>query len=135
MRMFSPPKPQDGQYWEIHHKDSNKHNNDISNLMFITRREHGKSEHKIAQLRKHHKSSSHRGEVLKGEKDGETRYWENGPTAARDIGCTSVLVYNATNKKQSARRAYGWELAWIKRDDVPKGAIIQAKRKRSRRAW
>lgn len=43
----------------------------------------------------------------------ETRFFKNGPSCAAYLGCSHALVYNAINKRGSARKARGWELKWV----------------------
>lgn len=49
------------------------------------------------------------------EVDGKTevRFYKSGIAAARDIGCSSVLVYRAANPDDFAKHACGWKLEWV----------------------
>lgn len=60
--------------------------------------------------------------MLRGERtvDGKTevKFFKNGTTAAREIGCSTVLVYRAANPHDFAKRACGWKLEWVPFIDV-----------------
>lgn len=62
------------------------------------------------------RATSHDGQVILASNGLETKLFKNGYEAARALGCSHVLVYNALNRAGSARRAKGWTLAWT---DMP----------------
>lgn len=49
------------------------------------------------------------------EADGEVevKLYKTGTAAARDIGCSHVLVYRAANPSDFPKRACGWKLEWV----------------------
>ena len=49
------------------------------------------------------------------EVDGnvEVKLYKNGRAAARDLGCSHVLVYRAANPNDFPKRACGWKLQWV----------------------
>ena len=121
---FLPPKPQDEQWYEVGHLDGDKLNNSADNLKWVSRKENGADEIKRERQRKNHKTTGHKGDVVMGKKDSETKYWANGIVCAEDLGCSHPLVYNSINHKQSARRAKGWDLRWVAKTSVPLKATV-----------
>lgn len=97
----------------VQHLDCNKHNCACSNLAWATTKENNQNEITNQRRREAHAAVKHAGEIIKAERDGEIRYYKTGIAAAADIGCSHVLIFNAINKRQSARRARGWNLSWI----------------------
>ena len=106
-------KPANAARTEVQHLDANKHNCAASNLSWATSKENNSNEITNQRRRESHFAANHAGQIIKAERDGETRYYKTGIEAAADLGCSHVLIYNAINKKQSARRARGWELSWV----------------------
>ena len=53
------------------------------------------------------------------------RFFKSGFQAAKDIGCSRPLIYNALNKRGSARKAFGWELEWIPNSDPRAREFVQ----------
>ena len=49
------------------------------------------------------------------EVDGkvEVKFYKSGIAAARDIGCSHVLVYRAANPDDFAKSAHGWKFEWV----------------------
>ena len=79
--------------------------------------------------------TSHSDEVIKGtSKDGKIQYFDNGKEAARQIGCTSVLIYNTLNKNHWNKHAKGWALEWVKIADLPAGTTSKVSKTSLRNA-
>lgn len=106
-------KPTNAQRTEVQHLDCNKHNCAASNLEWATSKENNSNEITNQRRRESHFAANHAGQIIKAERDGETRYYKTGIEAAADLGCSHVLIYNSINQRQSARRAKGWELSWV----------------------
>ena len=49
------------------------------------------------------------------EVDGkvEVKFYKSGIAAARDIGCSHVLVYRAANPEDFPKSACGWKFEWV----------------------
>lgn len=51
--------------------------------------------------------------VVRGTKDGRTRFWKNGGDCARDLKRTPSMIYNTLGRRSSALRCAGWTLDWV----------------------
>ena len=99
---------------QVDHVDSNPANNKASNLRWTSRKFNNSRRHTRKMKSVNAKSVSHADEVLKATREGATRYFTNGREAARILGCSHVLVYNAIQGK-FVNKAKGWKLEWIPR--------------------
>lgn len=72
-----------------------------------------------------HKATGHKDEFLRAEnlETGEVRIFKNGMIAAREIGCSHVLIYNTISGKHT-NSAKGWVLKWIPRDSEEATALM-----------
>lgn len=65
----------------------------------------------------HSKHTSHKHEFLRAEniETGEVKYFKNGRMAAKELGCSHVLIYNVIAGK-FANSAKGWKVCWVARN-------------------
>ena len=84
---------------ECDHIDNDKSNNNVDNIRWVTRRVNSGREHKRRMASANAKHTPHPHECIEGTHwvngNKEVVYFKNGMRAAKYIGCSSVLVYNA----------------------------------------
>lgn len=120
---------------QVDHIDNNHLNDRPENLRWVSRKFNNTRKHALRLRSENARCSSHVDEVIKGTgRDGEIKYFNNGKDAAKQIGCTSVLVYNVLNKMHWAKRAKGWKLEWVKIADLPPGTVNKTSRSKFRNA-
>lgn len=109
--------PNPNNYEQVDHINSNRQDNRVANLRWISRQDNNKRLHARRLRRENAKYTNHQDQVLRAERevDGKTevRIYQSGTAAARDIGCSSVLVYRAANPDDFPKRACGWKLEWV----------------------
>jgi hypothetical protein len=114
---FHPIESGDYAQYQVDHKDNNPKNNIASNLRWVSRQFNNSRKHTRMMKSKNYKRTNHRDEFLKAENvdTGEVRFFKNGIQAAKGLGCSHVLIYNAItgNVTTHAKR---WKLSWVPRD-------------------
>lgn len=98
---------------EVDHISCVKTDNRAENLRWVSPEFNRARNSATIRKRLNFKSTSHKGECIKAERMGAVRYFKNGCVAARVLGCSHVLIYNALNGKGSAKRARAWRLSWV----------------------
>lgn len=105
------PNP-DG-FAQVDHINSDRLDNRVDNLRWLNRKQNNSRKHANDMRRKNWRSAKHKNQIIRASKNGEKdRFFKNGITAAEQLGCSHVLVYNCLNGRLSAKRARGWTLEW-----------------------
>ena len=103
----------------VDHIDGDRKNNSIHNLRYTTYYLNLQNPSANEKRRKNASSRSHRGQVIRCiHPHGEVSYFRSGIEAAEKLNCSHVLVYNALNKRGSARRARRCVLEWVPESEV-----------------
>lgn len=98
---------------QIDHKDSDKTNNAVSNLRWVSRQFNNSRKRTKMLKSANHNTTSHIHQFVKAEKDGQVLYFKNGNKTAKGIGCSHVLVIKAL--RGDINTARGWKLSYIDR--------------------
>lgn len=106
------PNPDPERLTHVDHINSVKTDNRACNLRWTTRRGNNSTPHAIKMKTKNARFTKRDRQAIKAEKDGKVRYFATGTECAEALGCSTVLVYNAINRRGCARRAKGWTLSW-----------------------
>lgn len=95
----------------IKHVNGDRTDNRAENLKWIPRRTR-------SERRKSAQAPDKSRCVVRGEKDGEVRWWKNGGDCARQLERTPSLIYNALAGRCSVVRCAGWTLRWVDLDEL-----------------
>lgn len=122
---FHPIESGDYEQYQVDHKDNDPKNNTASNLRWVSRKFNNSRKHTRMMKSKNYKRTSHKDEFLKAENlaTGEIRFFKNGIQAAKGLGCSHVLIYNAIAGRMTTN-AKGWRLKWIPRDSEEATALM-----------
>lgn len=114
---FHPIEGGDYASLQADHKDNDPKNNRASNLRWVSRKFNNSRKHTRMMKSQNYKRTSHKDEFLKAENlaTGEVRFFKNGIHAAKGLGCSHVLIYNAISGRMTTN-AKGWRLSWISRE-------------------
>lgn len=111
--------PNDEGLEQVHHRNSRPRDNRLENLAWTTRAENNSTAASRRRRRISARSTPRKDQIIKATRfDGAVKYFKTGYECAQELGCSHVLVYNALNRKVSARRAKGWSLKWMRLQDI-----------------
>jgi len=109
----------------VDHIDSNRRNNQASNLRWVTRQENNSRLHSRRLKSQNHTATNRDDQLILMRKGKRIEIAVNGYACARMIGCSHVLVYNVLSPDHWAKTAKGWSLAWVKTIDALKQLISE----------
>lgn len=124
--------PNPNNYEQVDHKDNCRTRNCVSNLRWISRKANNSRKHARYMKSMNNNKNTHQGQIIRAWKWNETtletdvKYFSNGTQAAKELGCSHVLVYYVLNPDHFARTARGWKLKWVdiseaNKEDVQNG--------------
>lgn len=114
------------EQYQCDHINNDPTDNRSSNVRWLTRKANNNKKHARQMRSKNARRTDRSKQFIKATnvKTGEVVIYKNGASAAKGIGCSTVLIYNVISGTACANTAKGWRVEWISRD-LPEAAELR----------